>query len=60
MVRSDLEATTTGDVVGVGVTLALGSFLQEEASINKLREKINSLFIDLKFILFNIFLVSFY
>jgi len=52
-VSSDLEAITGTGVVGAGATLAFGSFLQEEARINKLKENINNLFIDFIFILFN-------
>jgi hypothetical protein len=58
-VSSDLEAITGTGVVGAGATLAFGSFLQEEARINKLKENINNLFIDFIFILFNGLLVSF-
>ena len=55
-VRSALEATGVGVGVGVvGVTAAFGSFLQEEAKINKLNENINNLSNDFKFILFNIY-----
>jgi hypothetical protein len=55
-VRSALEATGVGVGVGVvGVTEAFGSFLQEEAKINKLNENINNLSNDFKFILFNIY-----
>jgi hypothetical protein len=42
-------------VVGVGATMAFGSFLQEEDKINILSEVINILLKDFRFILFNIY-----
>jgi hypothetical protein len=46
-------------VVGVGATMAFGSFLQEEDKINKLSEVINILLKDFRFILFNIYFGKF-
>jgi hypothetical protein len=46
-------------VVGVGATMAFGSFLQEEDKINKLNEVINILLKDISFILFNIYFGKF-